>query len=923
MAVGAHAQTLVVDASNSPYVIQAPATLTQVQVESDGVLVLNAKLSVTADMVVRGGGRVTVDDSVMYLKLAVAGTLTLDFGAAIDADAKGLRGGGTSGFGGNGATLDPVTFEIISGASGQYGSSGSHATPGALGGQMASSPPTYGGALRLSPGGGGGGASGGAGGGVCDITAASVILNGQIRAQGNSGALYNGGGAGGSIGIATTSFSGGGGLIANGNGGGGAGRIRVTSTTWGFTGVVLATGGYGGSWGSVYLLDSMNRFRVMTPVVFSGGETFAEVLLQSGGVLTLSNDSTIQQPLQVPVGTQVVFAGSNSANHVTLGGVDGVVTVNAALALKTKLVVRGTLVVNASLSVPDLDVEMNGLVTHAPQVTGFNLAATNDLNVKFGGAIDASGLGLPGGASGGPFGRSGATVEPVSNAVVAGSGDGNGGSHAGRGGAALATNPVAAVYDDVEGPRSPGGGGGAYAYSSGGNGGGVIRLSAARMNVAGRISSNGTSGTVVASVFDPTGAGAGGTIVISTGPLTGAGQLSARGGAGSGSGSGGGGGIIHIDASSIDATIVRSVAGGSGAAPGTVGASVEHLAATLRIVSAPPTSIKVGQTLSYQATAIGPTPVTWSLLTSPSGAAVSGAGLVTWASFGSVPALFRLQAAADGGTDDQTFSVDVLTPPKITSLANGRATRGEPYEYDADSTAQASGSGPLEWSLVSAPPGFAIEALTGAVTWAAPATGAFAVCLQVKNTVGEAVQCFAIVVEPPTSGIDAGAPLLDAGVSVVDAGAPAVDAGGFSADAGVEPAQPPHFVSSPSTSGYCGVPYRYSGARVPQVDGSGPLSFSVSAIAGGVLPTGLTIDGTTGELSWTPRKEQRGATPIQLTVMNALGRDDQVFSVQVECPEAPNTAVGCSCGASPIEGLWVGLALLITRRRRSEHRSGH
>ena len=188
-------------------------------------------------------------------------------------------------------------------------------------------------------------------------------------------------------------------------------------------------------------------------------------------------------------------------------------------------------------------------------------------------------------------------------------------------------------------------------------------------------------------------------------------------------------------------------------------------------------------------------------------------------------------------------------------------------------------------------------------------------CLRVKNPVGEAVQCFAILVEHVAAAADAGAPLIDAGALLVDAGAPLVDAGALLVDAGMAMLKLPHFVSSPSTSAYCGVPYRYSGIRVPQVEGSGPFEFSVAAIEGASLPAGLSVDATTGELSWTPRQTDKGATALRLTATNGSGRDEQVFSIQVECPDAVPRAVGCSCGASDTQAVWLGLALLIARRR--------
>src|SRR6185295_10160492 len=87
--------------------------------------------------------------------------------------------------------------------------------------------------------------------------------------------------------------------------------------------------------------------------------------------------------------------------------------------------------------------------------------------------------------------------------------------------------------------------------------------------------------------------------------------------------------------------------------------------------------------------------------------------------------------------------------PAITSSPNLATQLNEPYQYDADGRADATGSGPLDWSLASAPAGMEVDNLTGELFWFAGATGDFPVDLVVTNAEGSAQQSFTIHVAGP------------------------------------------------------------------------------------------------------------------------------------------------------------------------------
>lgn len=141
--------------------------------------------------------------------------------------------------------------------------------------------------------------------------------------------------------------------------------------------------------------------------------------------------------------------------------------------------------------------------------------------------------------------------------------------------------------------------------------------------------------------------------------------------------------------------------------------------------------------------------------------------------------------------------------------------------------------------------------------------------------------------------------------------------GGPAEDAGLR--LPPRFESAPGTTANCALPYRYSAAGVPVVSGGAPLTFSVSTLVGSTLPTGLTVEPTSGQLSWVPTAADRGRQPVILRVDSPYGYDEQSFVIDVACGESTGVKLGCGCDAAP--GALAALAVLAlvahARRRRT------
>ncbi len=100
------------------------------------------------------------------------------------------------------------------------------------------------------------------GGGAVRITSDTLQINGTLRANGQNGAEYNGGGSGGSIWLEVSTLQGAGSIEANGGvhgiaaGDGGGGRVAVYARdTDGFApaAVEAKSGGAGAEWGTVFL----------------------------------------------------------------------------------------------------------------------------------------------------------------------------------------------------------------------------------------------------------------------------------------------------------------------------------------------------------------------------------------------------------------------------------------------------------------------------------------------------------------------------------------------------------------------------------------------------------------------------------------------------------------------------------------------
>ena len=452
------------------------------------------------------------------LAVTVASTLTVDATSRIDVSARGFLGGRTAGNpADSGRTLGNV-------AGSQARAGGSYGGLGSEGNQAGAANPVYGDFRNpAEPGSGGSshGGSGGNGGGVARISAATLVLNGTIAADGGEGLGGTAsGGSGGAIRLDVGTLSGTGQVRANGglgdddlneNGGGGGGRVALYyGQLQGFTAAQLAA---------------------------VGGQ----------GVGRIGGPGTIYLRQQAAPRGQLLVRGVGIETPLTENITNDDVRLDAATVRVERLAPNSlTLVNGATLTQPGAD------ATTVPQLA----ITTGALSVDATSRIDVSTRGLLGGRTAGNGGDAGRTF-----GNLPGISQRSGGGHGGRGGGGNLPSAANPVYGDFRDPRQPGSGGDSHG-GSGGNGGGLLRVQATTLALDGVIAADGGEG-----LGGTAAGGAGGGIRLDVGTLSGTGSIHADGGAGDDDlnecGGGGGGRIaIHYtNAASFDFARVQARGG--------------------------------------------------------------------------------------------------------------------------------------------------------------------------------------------------------------------------------------------------------------------------------------------------------------------------------------------------------------------------
>jgi hypothetical protein len=463
-----------------------------------GAIVNPAVGTTVANLLINSNGWLSQLPNPGNVSLTVSGVATIRGGGGIIMIANGLPLPGSSAPGAGGTINTPA--DAYTGGGGGYGGYGAQSVDGASGGN------SYGSLTQpTDPGSGGGGylapTLGALGGGSIRLNVlGSLLLDGQISADGGDAAFEGeGGGSGGSVWLTVGTLTGTGVISADGGngdffqgGGGGGGRLAIYYGANLFLGSVSAYGGGGaffGGAGTVYTKANTN--------------TTARIVIDNGG----------------EVGTNTPLPSLSTPDLLIIGG---------AIANPSVPLVLNSLVVDSLAS-----------LTHSPQ-SKLDLIVLGTANIGTNGSVVVNGKGYAGVNAAGPDGGPGAGQMPPGNA-------GSGGGYGGVGGASASGVPGGATYGSALQPTDLGSSGGydlsGAGYASLSQGGGAVRMRVGGvLTVNGKITANGNDGT-----YDRSGGGSGGSIWLSARTFDGHGFITANGGAGElFDGGGGGGGRIAI-----------------------------------------------------------------------------------------------------------------------------------------------------------------------------------------------------------------------------------------------------------------------------------------------------------------------------------------------------------------------------------------
>jgi hypothetical protein len=179
--------------------------------------------------------------------------------------------------------------------------------------------------------------------------------------------------------------------------------------------------------------------------------------------------------------------------------------------------------------------------------------------------------------------------------------------------------------------------------------------------------------------------------------------------------------------------------------------NVQESGSRPRFVSTPPTEVNAGEPYTYSISATGSPRPTFQILNPPQGMLLDGSrGILLW-----TPSRvqagdhdIRLVAVNTVGADTQRFTLKVFSSPLLRFVPDGQATVGQLFTL----TLSAEGYPAPVYSLIAAPAGLSIDAVSGNIAWTPTSgqEGKHTMVAEARNTAGFNQQPFAITVDPAT-----------------------------------------------------------------------------------------------------------------------------------------------------------------------------
>ena len=270
------------------------------------------------------------------------------------------------------------------------------------------------------------------------------------------------------------------------------------------------------------------------------------------------------------------------------------------------------------------------------------------------------------------------------------------------------------------------------------------------------------------------------------------------------------------------------------------------------------------------------------------------------------------------GSDVQTFALRIdasASAPQIVSSPVITGTVGILYNYQVTAT----GNPAAAFSLSNSPTSMSIDPNTGIIAWTPTQSGSFSVTVKAENRVAVDSQTYSIAVSNSASTpqwastpkslaiadqlytdtlVAFGTPtphyLLTSGPSglVLDSISGKVTWTPSRAQAGINAVQ----VRATNSGGFADKPYSINVRTIPRItsqevftgranqlyqyqvtaDAEPAATFSLDT-----YPTGMTINSTSGLITWTPTPAQVGQHQLKVLAINPVGTDQQAFTVDV------------------------------------------
>ena len=268
-----------------------------------------------------------------------------------------------------------------------------------------------------------------------------------------------------------------------------------------------------------------------------------------------------------------------------------------------------------------------------------------------------------------------------------------------------------------------------------------------------------------------------------------------------------------------------------------VGYHVERPAIAPTITTASITSPATGQLYTFQLTAAGSAPITWTYTGRlPAGLSMNEAGTISGTPKKAGKSTITVTASNSVGNASQKFIIQVFDPVSITTASLKSAKVNKAYSV----TLKAKGTKPLTWSAEGLPSGLSINASTGRISGKPTVYGSFSVNITAGNGAGSVKRTL-------NFSVDGIAPKLSGNLAKSELGKP------------------------------------YS-SGLKLTAGSLPVTWSIT----GTLPEGLSFDTETGIISGIPASYSKSGYKLTITASNDAGKKSKKVTLKVNAASARN-----------------------------------